>query len=151
MSKNAPIWLYDLSVDPFEIYNLFDEPRYASARDFLLSRLLEAMPKYGMTVVDTTNYIYWSTPACQDSKNSIEIDSKYFTCSDIGRDVLPFEKCDEEVLKNHCPVTCQSCCEDSLGSMWVRGHLLFCPQLNFQCGSYKVQRFCPLTCGTCTI
>jgi len=149
VSKSTEPWLFDTDSDPFEINNYFDDPKYSSIRDALMDRLFPAITAHGMSIADVTNVFYWSTPACRDSNNRIEIDSKFFTCSDVGKNKLPFEKCSEESLKNHCPKKCQSCCEDSQGKLWFEGELRGCDQLKFKCGRGKIKAFCPVTCGIC--
>ncbi len=149
LSKNGTPWLFDLNVDPFEIINYFDVPKYASTRDVMMDRLFPAITEYGMSIANATKFIYWSTPACLDSDDSIEIDSKLFTCNDIGN-ALPTEKCSEhEALALKCPTKCKSCCKDSQGKMWFDGKLLGCDRLRWKCGKRKIAEFCPVTCGKC--
>jgi hypothetical protein len=150
ISRTDVPWLYDLNADPFEVENMFDKPKYATSREALLNSIYHAMEDHDIPLKFATRYIFWSTPACIDSNDRIKIDSENFTCQDIGSNRLPFEKCKEQGLSEHCPVTCQSCCEDSVGKMWVDGFLRGCDELvEKKCDKVKVQKFCPLSCGTC--
>jgi len=150
VSKWTEPWLFDLKADPFEIHNYFDDPKYTSVRDSLMDRLFSAITAHSMSIANATNAFFWSTPACRDSNDRIKFESKLFTCSDIGKDQLPFEKCSQQSLKNYCPVSCKSCCEDSQGKLWFEGKLKGCDQLKYKCGRKKIQDFCPVSCGLCT-
>merc|ERR1711976_599665 len=136
-------WLFDLSADPFETENFFDNPRYRAVRDSLLEELREEMDDFQFPIFVESKYIFWSTPACFDSRDRIRIDNENYTCEDLG-DRLPMEKCStDQDVKNHCPISCNSCCEDSAGEMWVDGVTLGCDQLANECDRPKVRKFCP--------
>ena len=151
VSKGDIPWLFDLDADPFEVYNYFDDPKYASVQESLLDALFVAMEEYNFPITSRTRYMYWSIPACIDSRDRIEISSAFYTCEDIGKEALPFDKCSSDAaLRDHCPVTCESCCKDSEGVMWADGMLRTCDRLRFKCGNWKISKFCPQTCGTCT-
>merc|ERR1711976_393542 len=85
-------WLFDLSADPFETENFFDNPRYRAVRDSLLEELREEMDDFQFPIFVESKYIFWSTPACFDSRDRIRIDNENYTCEDLG-DRLPMEKC----------------------------------------------------------
>ena len=149
--KDNP-WLFDLEADPFEVVNFFENPDYVGVRRYLLDNLFIAMETYtDMPLKAISRYIWWDTPACLDSNDRIEVNSEYHTCNDIGKS-LSFNKCNEDAFKNNCPVTCSSCCEDSVGKMWIDGSLYLCYQLKDKCDNKKVHRFCPISCGaSCTL
>lgn len=149
VSRSDHPWLFDLDQDPYEVKNFFDVPRYATMRDSLLEDLKSAFEEFDDPIKDTP-YMFWSTPACFDSPNRIKIDSKDYTCDDIG-DTLALELCTtNQALRDHCAVTCNSCCEDSTGEIWVRGETLTCSQIQNECSRIKIRQFCPLSCGQCS-
>ena len=149
VSKVDHPWLFDLDEDPYEVENFFDVPKYATMRDSLLEDLKSAFEEFDLPLKNSP-YMLLSTPACFDSPNRIQIESKNYRCEDIG-DTLSMELCTtNQELRDHCAVTCNSCCEDSTGEIWVRGETLTCSQLKNQCNRSKIRQFCPLSCGQCS-
>jgi hypothetical protein len=154
VSKGDVPWLFDLNADPFEVENMFDNPSYAEIREVLLSELFVALQDDGLNleVFKPENLValFWTTPACLDSRDSIQVNSDFFTCEDIGTS-LSIDKCSEQAFMEHCPVTCKNCCEDSIGDLWYQGELRTCEQFQekIYCNRQKVGWFCPSFCGTC--
>jgi hypothetical protein len=146
-------WLYDLNVDPYEMTNFFNDPKYAEVAGTLLDDIHRAMWEYDMPLKDATRFIYWSKPACYDSDNRIQLDSVNYTCDDIGSNgklkSLDIERCNEEALQQHCPQSCGTCCEDSQGPIWIDGNLRYCSDLQSMCDKGRIRRFCRQTCGEC--
>lgn len=149
VSKNEYPWLFDLDADPFEVENFFDVPRYRNVRDRLLEQLKNALEEYDIPL-SKTMFIYWSTPACIDSSDRIQIDSINYTCEDLGNSLSMNLCTTNEALSKHCAVTCNNCCEDSTGELWVNGETLPCSKLSNRCGKAKVREFCPETCRQCS-
>lgn len=138
-------WLFDLKVDPFEMINFFDDPKYINTRILLLDELYKAMELHQIPLADYSNYILWSTPGCYDSRDRIYI-SKESKVSCMDLDSTSTE-CSIDKVKKLCPVTCGSCCIDSVGEFWIEGKLKRCENLQYRCGKSKVQAFCPETCS----
>lgn len=150
LSRNGIPWLFDLTTDPFETINYFGKPKYAISQAALLDDIFKIFDEKTIPSFKRTKIIYWSKPACLDSKDRIIIDSKSYTCDHIGTSLQP-SKCNEKQLQNHCPVTCNSCCKDSVGKIWVDGVLRMCNELKPMCRKKKkIQRFCPQTCEMCS-
>lgn len=149
VARNDIPFLFDLKVDPYEVENFFDVPKYQVSRDVLIESLIDAMEKYDLPIKDSP-FMYLSTPSCRDSSDRIQIDSVNYLCIDVG-DSLPIEQCtSNQALRQHCAVSCNSCCEDSPGEIWAKGQRRSCAKLKGFCNNYKVQNFCPSTCGQCS-
>jgi hypothetical protein len=151
VSKTDVPWLFDLNVDPFEVQNMFDDPNYTEVRVLLQNKLLKAIQDNDLSFLSNKNgekALFWETPACLDSRDRIQNNSDFFTCADIGT-LLSNDKCSESRFKEHCPVTCQDCCKDSIGKLLFGKKLRGCDKLKKKCQYSHVEKFCPSTCGIC--
>ena len=151
-TRSVP-WLFDLKADPDETINYFDDPAYKNVKDFLLEKLLQGIndseghfppfPKED----PGKNTFYWNRkPACLDSRDYLPIKRQRSLCSDLGRDV-PRKMCKKTKVKRHCPMTCNSCCNDTVGGKILHyGKLFDCSELKDMCYMPPVKKFCPVTC-----
>lgn len=143
-SVDSP-WLFDLDKDPYEIINYFDNPTYLSRKTDLLDALFNEINDHNIPLGNTTNHMYWSTPACTDSKDRIESEEKGVK---LCKDLTPSSNlCSRTRYQNACPVACGICCTNSIDKdFWLEGELYQCQNLWFKCNKSKVQVFCPTTC-----
>ena len=137
-------WLFDLEDDPYELINYFDESSHADVRDLLLKRLYKVMEEHSIPLSKYANIIFWNTPNCVDSKDRIAYTNgqgkvKALTCDELDRSS---NECDNFPFRKLCPVTCGTCCEDSLDKvLWLEGELRTCDELLDQsCNKRKVQQ-----------
>ena len=139
-------WLFDLDADPYEIRNFFDEETHIEERDRLLYRMFTALKEHNIPLSGQTNFMFWNTPDCIDSRDRIDIgENRAITCDDLDPSS---NKCSKPKFKRLCPVTCGVCCQNSDGKdLWVRGELRQCSNLNELCSKSKVQAFCPGVCS----
>ncbi len=141
-------WLFDLDLDPYEINNYFDKSTHETVRVELLDALYDTLEEHNIPLKNHTEFMYWSTPTCFDSKDRIEISANEVTsCTSLNQ----FSKhCDDERIQNLCPNSCgrNSCCKNSLNSpFWLDGELFECRDLRKSCNKQKVQVLCPITCN----
>lgn len=142
-------WLFDLQRDPYEIINYFDDSDYTVIKNTLLDALFVEMNEHDIPLRHHTQYIFWSTPECMDTKDRISIgSSKYITCADLN---ASSDKCSKWKFKTLCPQTCGPCCKNSLNKpFWLDGELKQCVDLKDFCNKGKVQQLCPVTCAKFT-
>ena len=145
MSSVGIPWLFDLNKDPYEIVNYFDRPGYTKIQQELQDALYIEMKEHYIPLSIHTKHIFWNTPICYDSKDSIKIGpNQYVTCADLDSSS---DKCSKQRFKQLCPETCDSCCTNTLGKpLWFEGELKYCHELRAFCHKNKVAQFCPTTC-----
>jgi hypothetical protein len=143
-------WLFDLEADPFEVINFFDNPKYLDIQTRLLEDLYVFLDEYDIPLKHNS-LMAWSIPACYNSNDNFSLKRNQYTCDDIGWS-LPSKRCNRKKMKKYCPVTCDSCCEDTIqAKIWFKGEVLQgCNELEPLCpGNKIVQKLCPTTCNTC--
>ena len=147
LSRDEP-WLFDLYTDPDELYNKFRDPEYSEISEKLRLALLDAMTKYNF-VLKQKSYLP-DAPVCWDSKDEIEGWDNFF-CDDFSLpDYSP--ACEWDFVNATCPRTCNSCCEDSVGTVWLYGDMRTCEDMASDerfCTQDPAIRFCPKSCGMC--
>ena len=135
------------------MYNVFDDPKYKETIATMKQALLDETSTFRDTFFRIDSIIHWDTPACRDSSDVIPTTGGGF-CSQLGSKEVGYkysmERCSSDVVKTHCPVTCEDCCEDSKGFLYSRNKLMACDELaQSYCHIKKVEEFCPMSCGTC--
>lgn len=145
ISKTEP-WFFDLSVDPHEIYNFYNHANYTSVIAEMQEELYDTMFQHQFPLTDTS-VIYWSKPACWDSKNQITT-WKRRLCNELS-DPRYSPGCKWRKIYEQCPVVCSRCCEDSTGPVLFRGALQTCSSLSEFCSDRRIRSFCPMTCNNC--
>ena len=145
MSSSDVPWLFDLDKDPYEIVNHFDRPGYSKIQQELQDALYVEMKEHKIPLSEHTRFIFWNTPICYDSRDSIKIGpNAYVTCADLDS---TSDKCSKERFKKLCPKTCDSCCTDTMNKpFWLEGELKYCSELKDFCRKKMVAKFCPTTC-----
>ncbi len=152
VSKGGSPWLFDLARDPDEVRNYISAWSYREIKEKLQGGILEALYEYNAPLLQYSDIIYLDKPSCTDKRDIMPLtDGRLVTCNDIGTKVNP-QKCEKQFkVRNHCPVSCDSCCEDTDGKIIVDGQLYSsCNDLKGMCDRGKVASFCPVTCQTCT-
>ncbi len=151
VAKGSPPWLFDLKIDPDELFNYIDSSRRQEIKKKLQDAILEALVKYKIPLLTNAEVIYIDKPACIDKQDILPITNGILArCEDIGGKVNG-QKCErQEKVSDHCPVTCKSCCQDTNGIAIVNGQVhRSCSTMKDMCNLSKVKRFCPVTCQTC--
>uniref|UniRef100_A0A7S3Q400 ShKT domain-containing protein n=1 Tax=Chaetoceros debilis TaxID=122233 RepID=A0A7S3Q400_9STRA len=153
ISKGDNPWLFDLILDPNEMYNYMNSYLHADIQEKLQNAITEALFKYKIPLSWYANNIYIDTPSCTDKKDILPLSyGPLARCTDIGTTVNS-QKCEaQSKIRNHCPVTCKSCCQDTDGIMIVEEEVFTsCAELKSRgkCMWAKVESFCPVTCGKC--
>jgi len=148
LSRDTP-WLFDLQLDPDELYNYYTDPAYAEIAAEFQSALLDAMEQYKFTL-PRKSYLP-NPPVCWDSKDEIP-DWPNTECKDLNSPDL-FPACSYlDIVKESCPRVCGVCCEDSVGEVWLYGAMRTCAEMNDDalfCTQEPAQLFCPASCGLC--
>jgi len=159
-------WLFDLETDPNELVNFYNDDDYFMVRTELLKGLLDAMMEYNFPLVFHKKIIQLSFPVCRDSPDQFEVvegqTTEFQRCSDYSleniNNITQMRRRDEcmrrnTIVSNSCPVTCESCCEDSKGLIWMENNEIHnCTSLLEQgghCAKKKVKEFCPASCNVC--
>jgi len=99
----------------------------------------------------TDKMIYIDKPVCIDSSDRLPTDAVNGVCSDLGESIPFLDRCSEEKFMNHCPVTCQTCCEDSKGFLLKNKSISACKHFHKRQCNLKVSAFCPLKCKQCEL
>jgi hypothetical protein len=151
VSKADVPWLFDLTKDPDEIYNYFEDPSKESIRQKLQNALFSALHNYKIPLAQVDAFL-WDFPSCRDSNNVIKLNNgKKILCSELGISES-MGRCEGYYkVRNMCPVKCSKCaCEDSPGKVWVHGELKTCSEIiQNECLFGAVNNLCRLTCGSC--
>lgn len=151
-------WFFDLTEDPEELHNVFDNPTYADEISRMKTALFDESKSFSDTFFrQKDGIILWDTPKCIDSKDSIAISfsKDLLFCKDIRKKgYFSKGRCQyDSALKAHCPRTCGACCDDSEGSMFYsnKDSFLTCSDITSDndCDNHAVRRFCPQSCGLC--
>mmetsp|Transcript_25660 Transcript_25660/g.31608 ORF Transcript_25660/g.31608 Transcript_25660/m.31608 type:complete len:119 (+) Transcript_25660:1096-1452(+) len=118
-----------MKLDHDELYNQFDNSTYSNEQQMLLDSLYNALFEKNIHYGNMTeDFIFWSKPECMDSLDAffLEDDDEELNrnklCTDIGNGIrksISEDKCDEEHIQIHCPVTCDACCQDSVGKIFL--------------------------------
>jgi len=149
-SHNDVPWLFDLNRDPDELINFASSSWHQPIFEELREALIGALTRYEVPLGKRSNFIYLDVPACYDRRDVLPVNNgKILFCSDIGTDV-PMTRCEnQEKIRDHCPVSCKTCCQDSPGKIWVNNAVRRCDSLKDFCSIGRVRRFCPVTCNSC--
>jgi len=145
LSSTEP-WLFDLSTDPHEIYNVYGDSNYTSIVKEMTEELYETMFQHRFPLAEA-QVAYFSKPACWDSRNQISAWKKR-ECNELT-DPRFSPGCQWRKIYEQCPVACNRCCEDSPGQILVNGALRTCGTVSDLCSIGKVRNFCPATCDAC--
>ncbi len=151
VSKGAPPWLFDVETDPDEIYNYINASRLQEVKKKLQEAVMEALVEYKIPLLTNAEVIYVDKPACYDKQDILPITNGILArCKDIG-DIVNEQKCEkQDKVREHCPVTCEDCCQDTDGKVIVNGQVYrSCSDMKDLCDMSKVRRFCPVTCNEC--
>jgi hypothetical protein len=149
-SYNDVPWLFDLNQDPDEMINFATSTWHQPIFEELRDALIGAFTRFEIPLGKLSNFLFLDVPACNDSLDVLPVQNgKTLFCKDIGIN-MPMTRCEnQEKIREHCPVSCKACCQDSPGKMWVNNSVRTCDSLKDLCGNTKVQQFCPVTCNAC--
>jgi len=149
ISRLEQPWLFDLNKDPDEMYNYHNHLEYKSISAKLKKALLEETSKFQDNFFNQHGVLMWDSQSCIDSRDAIQGYEEGF-CSELGTK-YSLQRCENERTKKHCPVKCNSCCQDSPGFLVIQRNFLSCEELlsKDHCNMQKVQEFCPMSCNLC--
>jgi len=150
LSKGDGPWLFDILRNPAETRNYIKSSWHVDIKKKLQDALVEALFSLKIPLTWFADAIYIDEPNCFDNKDVLHLDNgRLLTCRDIGV-TINGQKCKKTKIQKHCPVTCKSCCLDTVGRMIVDAQLYnSCSALKDKCNMMKVQTFCPQTCEIC--
>mmetsp|Transcript_17649 Transcript_17649/g.21595 ORF Transcript_17649/g.21595 Transcript_17649/m.21595 type:complete len:258 (+) Transcript_17649:2690-3463(+) len=140
ISKGDVPWLFDMTLDRFELYNFFGHEDYSDRKDMLLDKLYEELVEKNLMTDDMAkHFIYWNEPPiCMDSNDIFTLNEEIVgLCEDID-DTIAIDVCEDDLIKAHCPVTCGTCSMDSEGQMMHPHILLSCDELQDNCRNANV-------------
>jgi len=146
ISRNDVPWLFNLKEDPHEIFNYYNDPKFSEILVYLQDALLAEIKEHKWPIFKNQS-LYWDPPVCKDSNDVIPIAAKGY-CSEIQEDQVE-KHCQLPGVFDHCQITCNSCCEDSIGKVVIDKELKACEDLEEHCSNAKVKKFCPKMCNIC--
>jgi len=144
--SNSEPWLFDLSTDPHEIYNVYGNSNYTSIVEAMTDELYDTMFQHRFPLAEA-EATYFSKPTCWDSRNQISAWKKR-ECVELA-DPRYSPGCQWRKIYEQCPVVCNRCCKDSPGQILVNSILRTCETISDSCSIGKVRKFCPSTCNAC--
>jgi len=152
LSNSDSPWLFDAEVDPDEVINFWGhhEEVYEEISTLLRANLYEAMVAHEFPLLYET--VFWDRPLCHETNDQIELpDLSYKTCLDFQNTDKFQHICEEKRVRELCPVTCDSCTEDSSGHILFKRKLLSCVEVRSNsdqyCNDAKIRTFCAMTCS----
>lgn len=153
-SVNDIPWLFDLNKDPDEMINFATSSWHQPIFEKLRDALIQAMKTYEIPMGKLPAFIFLDVPACYDRRDVLPITVNHAGgsnfCTDLGISI-PFQWCQQQPkIREHCPLTCKECCQDSPGKMWINESEMTCDSIQQNlCRHSKVKQFCPVTCNAC--
>jgi len=146
LSKGEP-WLFDLSADPQELYNVYGHTNYTEVGEEMKQDLSYAMHQHSFPLTES-DVVFWNKPACWDTRDQLSMWKKR-VCAELA-DPRYSPGCQFRHIYEQCPVACKRCCEDSEGHILIKGELKSCNTVtDNDCDMGKVSIFCPVTCNAC--
>ena len=154
LNKKGTPWLFDLEKDPDELLNFYKSTEfYTEVSTRMQADLVDAMAKHDFGLMKGKNPVYLDRPACEETLNNLGRSLPVDTCHDLAGDEAEAENyCAKESFQTTCPVTCNSCVEDSVGTMLLKNREITCDKQvrkkpNYYCKMKYVQLFCADTCS----
>lgn len=154
LNKKGTPWLFDLEKDPDELLNFYKSTEfYTEVSTRMQDDLVDAMAKHDFGLMKNKNPVYLDRPACEETLNNLGRSLPVDTCRDLAEDEAEAENyCAKESFQTTCPVTCNSCVEDSVGRMLLKNREITCDKQvrkkpNYYCKMKYVQLFCADTCS----
>jgi hypothetical protein len=143
-------WLFDMNNDHDELVNYANSELHQEIYARLRDALIDAMKKTRSPLLQHASFLYLDMPACVDLRDAINRRNRpAFFCDDIGVTISQNRCIDAQKVRQRCPLTCRTCCVDSIGKMWVDSQEKGCNSLSMYCENASVQVFCPETCNIC--
>jgi hypothetical protein len=144
-------WLFDRTNDPSELINYHSNVTYTDVVAEMQEKLLAAIEEYDFPLFKHSFLL--KTPDCHDSPDVFYkgVKQNPKDCNQIN-----FKKknwCRNSDIASHCPIKCDSCFDDSLGTMWFNDGVgekdcSFVKENMEYCDLSSVQSFCLLTCDS---
>jgi hypothetical protein len=151
LNKKTSPWLFDTVADPDEIYDYYKiNSEYDAISMQLQSAAETTMEKYEFGLLERDTAIYLDRPACEESINVIQSNSvPPGTCKDV--DLQP-SYCSFEEVSDACPVTCETCADDSSGHMiYLKDNITCANEVQQEpdklCMVENINLFCLDTCS----
>ena len=143
-------WLFDRTKDPSELINYHDDETYSDIVADMQEKLLVAIEEYDFPL--SKHSFLLKKPDCIDSP---DVFYKGVLQNPKDCEQINFKRkrwCRNESIANHCPVNCEDCLDDSLGTMWFSGvgqkDCSFVKDNMDYCDISSVQSFCLATCDS---
>jgi len=157
LNRRGTPWLFDMKEDPDEIYNFYKKNKEIEIISTKLTEALRsAMEEYDFGMLKRDDPIYLDRPACEETRDAFDdvvaLGLPIHTCEDVEETQSIF--CDSSEVNEFCPVTCNTCVEDSSGQMTFLYNDITCKEVKEEpetlCTNEWINKFCLETCSNYT-
>ena len=154
LNRRGTPWLFDMKEDPDEIYNFYKKNKEIEIISTKLTEALRsAMEEYDFGMLKRDDPIYLDRPACEETRDAFDdvvaLGLPIHTCEDVEETQSIF--CDSSEVNEFCPVTCNTCVEDSSGQMTFLYNDITCKEVKEEpetlCTNEWINKFCLETCS----